>query len=475
MNTCRMQSGRKDSATLTQTVHAAPFLRPTPRRRSRHPHSPGRLVPVVLMTLCLGSLSGCRSLRPSDGEGLFAGSNMLSTDAIRGPIERVLAQEDQDPLTAGQKFSDSGRRQVEVARRQFDNRNYAAALKSYDAIAKKYSESAIGEEAWFRIAECNYELKRFPQAQDAYDKLFADYPSTKYVSKASQRLFVIARTWLEVADPSSGSTIKTVSQTVEIDDAPQTESQSGDPSVKYALVPNFFDKTRPLLDTRGRARKALKSIWLNDPTGPLADDALMLTATYYLKRGNHVEADRYFENLREMYPESPHLEKAFVLGSHAKQMSYQGPYYDNTSLVSARNLKEQTLTLFPNSEDREQVRKDLKVLYLREAQDAWADVELYQQKDNPAAIAIHCRRVIEDFPDTRYAEMARRTLLSLDPKSWRRLPGMTEFVSLLPKTAPPPREAPAAERTEPRVKSVSATQDADEPRKPRRRFGFLGL
>jgi len=239
----------------------------------------------------------------------------------------------------------------------------------------------------------------------------------------------------------------------------------------------LIQNARPLLDTRGRARKALKSIWLEDPTGPLADDALMRTATYCLKRGNHVEADRYFQNLREMYPESPHLEKAFVLGSHAKQMSYQGPYYDNTSLVSARNLKEQTLTLFPNSEDREQVRKDLKVLYLREAQDAWADVELYQQKDNPAAIAIHCRRVIEDFPDTRYAELPRKTLLSLDPKTYRRLPGLTEFVSLLPKSAPP-REASSRQldpRAEPRVKSVSATRDADEPAKPKRRFGFLGF
>lgn len=433
----------------------------------------GNLGPLAIAAILVLPATGCRSLRPSDGEGLFADS-MLSTESIRGPLERVMAKDQQDPLAAGQKFSAAGRRQVETARKQFDDGQYAAALKNYEAIAKKYSESAIGEEAWFRIGECHYELKQYPKAQDAYDKLFADYPSTKYVSKASQRLFVIARSWLEVADPSSGSTIKTVSQTVEIDESPKTESSSGDPSVRYSLIPNFFDRTRPLLDTRGRARKALKSIWLNDPTGPLADDALMLTATYYLKRGNHVEADRYYENLREMYPDSPHLEKAFVLGSHAKQMSYQGPYYDNTSLVSARNLKEQTLTLFPNSEDREQVRRDLKVLYLREAQDAWADVELYQQKDNPAAIAIHCRRVIEDYGDTRYGEMARRTLLSLDPRSYQRLPGMQEFVELLPKSAPArqPEEPAEPER---RVKSVSASSTDDEPAKPKRWFGIPGF
>ena len=223
------------------------------------------------------------------------------------------------------------------------------------------------------------------------------------------------------------------------------------------------------MDTRGRALKGLKAIWLNDPTGPLADDALMLTALYYLRRNNNVEADRYFQNLREQYPESPHLEQAFVLGSHAKQMSYQGPYYDKTALVSAKNLKEQTLTLFPNSDDRTQVREDLKKLYLYEAQAEWARVEYYQKKGNPASIAIHCRRVIENYPDTRYGEQARRVIRQLDPSGYRHLPGMADFVQSLPSASPGSQSQQAPKTSGPPVKSVSSPGDS------KRRFRFPGF
>ncbi|MGV2334992.1 MAG UNVERIFIED_CONTAM: hypothetical protein LVR18_13085 [Planctomycetaceae bacterium] len=71
---------------------------------------------------------------------------------------------------------------------------------------------------------------------------------------------------------------------------------------------------------------------MNDPTGPLADDALMLTATYYQRHSNYVEADRYYEILRDEYPDSRHLEAAFVLGADVKQMSYQGAYYEGEDL-----------------------------------------------------------------------------------------------------------------------------------------------
>lgn len=429
-----------------------------------------RAYSLSLIIICLVSVAGCRSFRPSDGEGLFAKSDLLSTDNIRGPLERVLYSEDEGALEKGQKFSAQGRRQVEAARKQFDDGKYPAALKNYKAIAKKYAESAIGEEAWFRIGECNYAMKQYPAAQDAYEKLFADYPSTKYVSDASQRLFSIASIWLEVSEPAAKSQIKTVSQQVEVDNPARTNASASDPSVRFGLIPNFFDPTRPLLDTRGRARKALKSVWLNDPTGPIADDALMLTATYYLRQGNNIEADRYFEILRQEYPESPHLEKAFVLGSHAKQMSYQGPYYDKTSLVSAKNLKEQTLTMFPNSDDREEIRKDLSRLYLAEAQRAWTRVEFYQQKDNPASVAIQCMEVIQEFPDTRYAEMARRTILRIDPAAYRRLPGLTDFVKSLPtESIAPPKTQDRPSGTP--VKSVSTPASTDN--KPRFRLpGF---
>ena len=422
-----------------------------------------RVIPLVALLVCVVTTSGCRSLRPSDREGLFARPDLLSTDKIRGPLERALHNEE-DALTRGEKFSAAGQREVAVARKAFDEGKYPEAVKRYKKIADKYAESSIGEEAWFRLGESYYAMQEYPKAQDAYSKLFADYPSTKYVADASRRMFSIAKIWLEVSDPASTSQIKTVSQQVEMDpgDSAKTSASPGDPSVRYGLIPNFFDKTRPLIDTSGRAREALKSIWLNDPTGPLADDALMLTASYHLRRGDYIEADRYFEILRDEYPDSPHLEKAFVLGAHVKQMSYQGPMYDGTALVSAENLKERTLSLFPNSEDRQQVKQDLNKLYQEKAKRAWSRVEIYERKDNPRSVAIHCMQVITEFPDTTYAARARQKIRQIDPKLIRDLPGMSEFLESLPSLSVGP-PAPQSSSDEPPVKSVSSPSGNKSP------------
>ena len=448
MTHCRTQTKQTESFTFYEVDEKG-------RQRSDVKTVLRTALPVMLLVGAFACMAGCRSWRPSDGEGLFGSSDLLSTKGIRGPLERALSGED-DVLARGARFSVAGQRRADAARKLFDEKKYPEALKSYKAIAKKYPESSAGEEAWYQIGECHFAMGEYPAAQDAYDKLFVDYPSTKYVADASRRLFTIARAWLEVTDPVGKSQIKTVSQENEIE-GPEPVSSSRDPSVKYGLIPNFFDKTRPMLDTKGRARNALKSIWLNDPTGPLADDALMLTASYYMRRDNYVEADRYFEILREEYPDSPHLEDAFVLGSHVKQMSYRGPFYDGTSLASATNLKERTLLLFPDSEDRQQIREDLQRLHLLEAQRAWSRVDFYRRKDNPRAVAIQCMQVITEFPETRYAEQARREIRGINPAVVRGLPGVAEFMQSLPSASESASETLEALPSDSPVKSVSAS------------------
>ena len=59
--------------------------------------------------------TGCRSLRPSDGEGIFAYRDVLSTDTIRGPLERAF-QGEQNVLERGEKFSPKALSQLDRAR-----------------------------------------------------------------------------------------------------------------------------------------------------------------------------------------------------------------------------------------------------------------------------------------------------------------------------------------------------------------------
>jgi len=420
--------------------------------------SPGLLILPVLLLL----LSGCSTFSRDGDSGMLDVTGMLKPGSIRGPLERKLFGEE-NPLEMGRRFSDAERREVEQCRLAYERGEYDRAIKLGKKATKKFKESSLGEEAQFYLAESWYAQGEFGKAQDGYDQLFQDYPSTRYVEPATRRLFAIARKWLEVTDPVAKNAIRQVSGEKVIEEKTPPK-KSSDPTIRVPILPNFHDKSRPWFDTQGNALKCLKSIWMNDPTGPLADDALMLTATYYQRKQNYVEADRYFEILRDEYPDSPHLEDAFVLGAHVKQMSYQGPYYEGRELKGAQRLKEQSLHLFPASLERQQLREDLKKIYLQEAERAWYEVEYYQKKRKPRAVAIACIQLINEYPDTSYAKDARGILKSIDRRELQGLPEVSEFVQSMPAAEPPPSESP--DRSQGPVKSVSDSS-GDKNRKSR--------
>ena len=421
--------------------------------------APGLWLRSVLICAVLVSalLSGCSTFSRDSDSGTMDLSSMLRPGSIRGPLERSLFGSE-NPLEMGRRFTAEERRQVELCRTAFESGDYELAIKRGKKAAKKFKETSLGEEAQFYIAESYYAQGEFGKAQDGYDQLFQDYPSTRYVEPATRRLFAIAREWLEISDPVAKSSIRQVSGEKVVEEGPPPKPSS-DPTLRVPILPNFHDKSRPWFDTQGNALKCLKSIWMNDPTGPLADDALMLTATYYQRKQNYVEADRYFEILRDEYPDSPHLEDAFVLGSHVKQMSYQGPYYEGRELKGAQKLKEQSLHLFPASLERQQIRTDLQKIYLQEAERAWVEVEYYQKKRNPRAVAVACIQLISEYPDTPYAKDARTILRSVDRRELKKLPQeVTDFVNAMPAEAAP--KPSVADRPEP-VKSVSDSADEE--------------
>ncbi|MEZ6044487.1 MAG: outer membrane protein assembly factor BamD [Planctomycetaceae bacterium] len=172
------------------------------------------------------------------------------------------------------------------------------------------------------------------------------------------------------------------------------------------MIPNLRDRSRPYFDSEGRAIQALRSVWLKDPTGPLADDALMLTASYYMRQGDYVEADRFFTMIREEYPESTHFQNAFVFGSHAKLVSYQGPAYDSEQLLAARDLKASTLRIFKDLPEREMIRDELRLIYEEEAHKEWQRAMFWQKKKNYKAVQIQCREIIRRYPTSDAADKA---------------------------------------------------------------------
>ncbi len=336
-----------------------------------------------------------------------------SIDGIQGPMQRVM----QTALWKKKKNSTFiepalGAAEYKQANEKFQAKEFKVAEKEFKAIVKKYKNDPIKEDAQFMVAECQYAQKKYAWAQDSYDLLLVDYPSTRHLDQTTKRLFSIARYWLQEPSIVTGSEIQQVNLEQPGSEKPEIPSDGKQRKSRWALLPNLFDRSRPVFDTENRALEALKSIWLHDPTGPLADDSLMLTASHYLKVGRYMDADRTFTLLREEYPKSPHLKDAFMLGTHVKLMSYQGPQYDATVLSDAGNLKETTIRLFPESE-RMRLKEELKKIEQAKAKRDWETVQYWMRRSKPKSAAIYCNLLIENHPTSTFANQARELLAEL--------------------------------------------------------------
>ena len=104
-----------------------------------------------------------------------------------------------------------------------------------------------------------YQRKKYVDAHDSYEKLIADYPGTEYLDKLVSREYEIAQIWLAQADPKAK------------------------PEQKLPWYARFNGQ-QPLIDTRGTGLKALEHVRHHDPTGPLADDAVLRIADEHMSQ-----------------------------------------------------------------------------------------------------------------------------------------------------------------------------------------------
>ncbi|HVW02631.1 MAG TPA: outer membrane protein assembly factor BamD [Planctomycetaceae bacterium] len=300
----------------------------------------------------------------------------------------------------------------------YDEKKYAEAEKEFKKIVKKFKDYPVEEDSLFLIAECQYIQKRYAYAQDSYDRLMKRYPNTRYLERSTRRLFAIGTIWLrgDIADEDVPKASKQLQQVSAEDIQDQPPEKKDLERKSYALVPNFSDKSRPLFDTQTRAIQALNSVWIHDPTGPLADDALMMMAAYYIRRGNYREADIHLGRLRENYQKSEHAKVAFALGPHVKLMNYQGARYDSRLLSEADSLARSTMNLYPDSPNTEKLQEELEMIKEQQALREWERAQFYAKRGKYKAAGLYAEMLIRDHPKSEAAENARKFLTTLDPK-----------------------------------------------------------
>jgi len=268
--------------------------------------------------------------------------------------------------------------------RLFREKKYLEAAKQFATAADRWPDSTLEEDALFWRAESLFFADHYSAAHNAYEKLLKKYEYSRHLDKAVAREFAIGRYWerFNAAEPH------------------------------WPMTPNFFDNTRPLFDTWGHSVKAYEHVRMNDPTGPLADDALMAGANAYFIHGRYEDAAINYDLLRKEYPKSEHQKNAHLLGLESKQRMYQGPLYDGTPLKDASEIADQTLIRFGPTlgADRDQVIGAKNRIVEQQAQRSMAVAEYYEKNRYYGSARYYYNHVLEEFPQTGAAVQAKERL-----------------------------------------------------------------
>ncbi len=333
-----------------------------------------------------------------EDNGLLRDVSVLRTvEAVR---TRVGLGEDQQ--LAQQAFTEG----EDLFRRQ----QYAEAAKQFKHAVARGPGSKLEQDALFYKAESLFFAKQYPDAISAYEKLLKQYPNSSHLNKVIRRQFDIARYWEKYHQYKP----------------------------HWAITPNALDDTRPLFDTLGRALKTYESIRLNDPTGPLADDAIMATANSHFLRGRYEDADYNYQLLRREYPRSEHQYEAHILGLRCKLHRYQGPDYDDTPLREAKQLVKQLKVQFGGEltgEQRDRLVEDQGEINHQLALRQYKRAKYYDGTKHYSSAKFYYAQIARDYPKTELATASLDRIAELGGKPSHPESRVKWFLNVFPENA----------------------------------------
>jgi TolA-binding protein len=284
-----------------------------------------------------------------------------------------------------------------IAHASFDEGMVLFREKKYDEAAEKFyvaswrwPESTLEEDALFFMGESYFFADRYGKSEDAYMNLLKQHENSRYLDTVMTRMFAIARYW-ELVDAKSH---------------------------QWPMVMNASDKTQPWFDTAGNGFGAYEMVRLHDPTGPLADAAVMAVANWHFRRGEWIDAADNYDLLRKDYPRSKFQRDAHVLGLQAKLKIYEGPLYDIAPLNDASQIADQTLKQFHGRLGPEEARivETRRKIIEEKAAREWEVAQFYDKKQRYGAARFYYHSTIDKFPQSHLAKKARIRLQEIKDK-----------------------------------------------------------
>ena len=292
------------------------------------------------------------------------------------------------------------------AEQHFAAKEYGDAKSIFGDLAEnKQNPVLLAEKARFLEAECLREQNKLPDAVATYNRLLQDHPAGPHREQSCTRMYEIAYGWLET------DTLADIEAEQAGTKAPWWQRGS-------KLMPNAFDKTRPMFDTEGEAVKALENVHTHDLMGPNADKALFWSGYIHFIRGRFEDADHYFSQLVEMHKDSKLRPVALEMAIQAKNNSTGGAVYDSQKASEALQLVHHAEATEPGygSEEKKAAWLTRQKLAVRMqlAEKDYKTAEYYERINHPGSAYFYYELVCRRYPGTKFSDLAKDRLGKLD-------------------------------------------------------------
>jgi outer membrane protein assembly factor BamD (BamD/ComL family) len=137
---------------------------------------------------------------------------------------------------------------------------------------------------------------------------------------------------------------------------------------------------------------------------------LLRTADYYYSRGQYdLAADAYAAYARS-YPRSPVIPRVKLRQAFASLAQFRGRYYDVTPLIDARAQLEAIQSAYPDLAEKEGIASVLARIDKSMADKLYWTANFYRRTHEPRAAAYTFRYLINRYPTSPEADLARRHL-----------------------------------------------------------------
>ena len=251
-------------------------------------------------------------------------------------------------------------------------------VRALDKLKKDFTEIAGPDLDAFMKAELLFSQGKFVKASHAYEKFLVNFPQSWLYEAALDRQFAIATAFL------AGQKM---------------------PVLGVFKVNGYAEGEKIMERVSDRAGNA--SIGLKAALGVVKS---------YEDRGKFNEAYLRWSQIQSQWPTGLTAKDALLGMGRCKHAAYKGPNYDASSLVSAKSYYGNFRLRYPPDAEKFDLEKRIGQIDEQLAYKQFSIGQYYQRTGSKQAAFFYYQMVIDNWPNTTAAEMAKRNMATENSK-----------------------------------------------------------